>query len=180
MDILAHSLWVGAGVAALHQRRPVKPRIVAAALALAVLPDLLHALPLLAWWLLGDGTLTALREYAVALPGQEPPMPDWVGWASHNLHCIGHSAVVAAGVSLLVWRLWPGAWIPLLAWWSHIVIDVFTHSAEFYPSPVLYPFTQRGFDGIAWNQPWFMLLNYASLAVVGLVLLWSARRKRRA
>ena len=56
-------------------------------------------------------------------------------------------------------------WLPLLGWWSHIVIDVFTHSAEFYPSPVLYPFTQRGFDGIAWNTPAFMAANYLALAL---------------
>jgi membrane-bound metal-dependent hydrolase YbcI (DUF457 family) len=62
-----------------------------------------------------------------------------------------HSAVGAVVVTLLVWRLRRALWIPLLGWWSHIVIDVFTHSADDYPSPVLYPFTQRGFDGIAWN-----------------------------
>ena len=62
-------------------------------------------------------------------------------------------------------------------WWLHIVIDVFTHSVDFYPSPVLYPFTQRGFDGLAWNTPWFMLANYVALAGVGLWLLW--RRKGR-
>jgi membrane-bound metal-dependent hydrolase YbcI (DUF457 family) len=48
-------------------------------------------------------------------------------------------------------------WIPLLGWWSHIVIDVFTHSADYYAVPVLYPFTERGFDGIAWITPWFMV-----------------------
>ena len=48
--------------------------------------------------------------------------------------------------------LWVGVGaglVPLLGWWSHIVIDVFTQSADFYPSSVLYPITQRGFDGLA-------------------------------
>ena len=62
-------------------------------------------------------------------------------------------------------------WIPLLGWWSHIVLDVFTHSADYYPSPVLYPFTQRGFDGIAWNTPWFLALNYAALLLTWLWIL---------
>jgi hypothetical protein len=61
-------------------------------------------------------------------------------------------------------------WAPLLGWWSHIVIDIFTHSADFYAAPVLYPITQRGFDGIAWNTPWFMVLNYVALACTGLWL----------
>jgi len=41
--------------------------------------------------------------------------------------------------------------------------------------PVLYPFTERGFDGIAWTTPWFMALNYVALAVVGLWLVRSHR-----
>ncbi len=105
-------------------------------------------------------------------------MPAAVIFVSHNLHCTSHSAVVAAVVTLLVWRLRRGWWIPLLGWWSHIVIDVFTHSADYYPSPVLYPFTQRGFDCIAWNIPWFMALNYLTLLATGLWLLLAARRHR--
>jgi len=59
---------------------------------------------------------------------------------------------------------------------SHIVIDVFTHSSEYYPSPVLYPITDRGFDGIAWPTSWFMALNYAALGIAGLWLWRSARK----
>ena len=65
--------------------------------------------------------------------------------------------------------------IPLLGWWSHIVIDVFTHSADYYAVPVLYPFMDRGFDGIAWNTPWFMLVNYTALAAVW-IFLWQRRK----
>jgi hypothetical protein len=86
-----------------------------------------------------------------------------------------HSALVAAAVTALLWVWLRRLWLPLLGWWSHIVIDVFTHSADFYPSPVFYPITYWGFDGIAWNQPWFMALNYAALLGVG-VWLWRRRR----
>jgi membrane-bound metal-dependent hydrolase YbcI (DUF457 family) len=51
-----------------------------------------------------------------------------------------------------------------IGWWSHIVIDVFTHSAEFYPVPLLYPLAYSGFDGLAWNTPWFMALTYPAIA----------------
>ena len=62
---------------------------------------------------------------------------------------------------------WGGVtlWVPLLGWWSHILIDIFSHSADYYAVPVLYPITMRGFDGVAWNTPWFMALNYLALAV---------------
>ena len=180
MDILAHSLWAGAGVALLGLRMPVSRRIAATTITLAALPDVLQMLPVLAWWWFGAGTFAAVHAFAIAVPGQEPILPPAVLFVSHHLHCMAHSAVVAGVVTLLVWRLRRALWIPLLGWWSHIVIDVFTHSADFYASPVLYPFTQRGFDGMAWNTPWFMALNYLALSAVGLWLFLLIRRHRAA
>jgi LexA-binding, inner membrane-associated putative hydrolase len=170
MDILAHALWASAGVAAANRRWPIARSTAAATVALAVLPDVVHMLPMLAWSVLGEGTVAQLWAYAVALPSQEPAMPPMVAMWSHHGHCVFHSAIVAGLVTLLLWAALRHVWLPLLGWWSHIVIDIFTHSADFYPSPVLYPITQRGFDGIAWNTPWFMVLNYVALACVGLWL----------
>jgi hypothetical protein len=47
---------------------------------------------------------------------------------------------------------------------------------------VLYPLTERGFDGIAWITPWFMVANYLVLGVTGLLLFCSInpRSKRSA
>lgn len=61
----------------------------------------------------------------------------------------------SAGVTLLLWAARRSLWIALAGWWSHIVIDVFTHSADYHPSPVPYPVRQRGVDSLAWNTPWF-------------------------
>ena len=176
MDIFAHTLWAGAGVTLARRRWPLAPHTLLLTMTLAALPDVFHLLPIAAWWVFGDGTLAALRGYAVAVPGQEPALPDIVELLSHHLHCVAHSALVAGAVTWLLWWLRRGLWIPLLGWWSHIVIDVFTHSADYYPSPVLYPITQRGFDGLAWNTPWFLVLNYVVLATVAGWLWWSRAR----
>jgi len=176
VDILAHTLWAGAAAMLLRRRAQLAPRTVAQALGLAALPDLLHLLPIAGWWAIGSGSFEVLRAYAIAVPGREPAMPAIVTLLSHHLHCIAHSAVVAGVVTLLLCKLRGALWIPLLGWWSHIVIDVFTHSADYYASPVLYPFTQRGFDGVAWNTPWFMALNYTALVGVGLWLLMGRAR----
>ena len=176
MDILAHTLWAAVGVVQARRRWPIATGTVAATLTLAALPDVVQLLPIIAWWLFGDGSWAVLRAFASALPGHEPALPPLVILLSHHLHCIMHSAIVAAAVTLLFWLPRRSLWIPLLGWWSHIVIDVFTHSATFYPSPVLYPITERGFDGIAWNTPWFMVLNYIALAASGLWLAFARRR----
>ena len=174
MDIVAHGWWVsvGMGVAALAGHAPPNRRTIGLMLGLAVAPDLVHLLPVAVGELQTTWSLGTVRDYALALPGAEPPMSATVEWFTHHLHCLFHSAVVAAVVSLALWVALQRWWLPLLGWWSHIVIDVFTHSADFYPSPVLYPLTYRGFDGIAWNRPDFQVLNYSALVAVTLWLLW--------
>ncbi len=179
MDIVAHTLWAAAGATVIHRRWPLARGAVIATLVLAALPDVMHLLPIAGWWLFADGSFAALRAYAVAVPGQEPVLPPLVGLFSHHLHCVMHSAPIAGLVTLALWAARRTLWIPLLGWWSHIVIDVFTHSADYYAVPVLYPFTERGFNGIAWTTPWFMVLNYATLAAVGAWLLMSRKRHDR-
>ena len=169
MDILAHALWTGVGIALARRRMPIAPRTVALTVGLATLPDLLHLLPIIGWWLMGDGSLAVVQAYAVALPGQEPHLPPLVNLWSHHMHCITHSAVVAGAVTLLLWALLRSLWIPLLGWWSHIVIDLFTHSADYYPVQVFYPLSDISFNGLAWNTPWFLQLNYVLL---GGAILW--------
>lgn len=142
----------------------------------AVLPDILEYVPIVVW-VAGGGPIAALYQFAIATPGAEPALPPIVQLLVHHLHCATHSAIVAGPVTLLVWLLRPRWLIPLLGWWSHIIFDVFTHSQDYYPSPVLYPITYRGFDGIAWNSPVFMLTNYLLLAALWL---WLLRRDRRA
>jgi hypothetical protein len=181
MDIVAHALWAGAGVVWARRRWRLPAPTAAAVVTAAVLPDLVQGLPVAAWALLGGGGgLETLWAFALAVPGQEPTLPAAVHLWSHHLHCAWHSAVVLGAVSLLslVWRRATPApiWPPLWGWWAHVVIDVFTHSKSFYPVPVFYPFTYEGFDGIAWNTPWFQWLNYGSLAAVA-VALWLTRRR---
>jgi hypothetical protein len=179
MDIVAHMLWAGAATALVAQRRPVARRTAAAAVAFAAMPDVIQFLPLLGWVAGGSGPWTALFDHALATPGNEPALPATLVLLSHHLHCTLHSAVVAAAVTAAIWLATRSFWLPLLGWWSHIGIDVFSHSADFYAVPVLYPITYAGFDGIAWNEPWFIALNYAALAGVGLWLLRLRQIKAR-
>ena len=179
MDILAHGLWAAALVQLVRRRTPVTPGAGRATVAAAVVPDLMHALPLLLWTALAGGRhgLAALSAYAVASPGQEPALPAWVALASHHLHCIAHSALIAALVTVLCWVAVRRVALALVGWWSHVVIDVFTHSADYYPVPVFYPLSNLAFDGIAWNEPWALAANYAALAAVWSWLLLRSRHR---
>jgi LexA-binding, inner membrane-associated putative hydrolase len=176
MDILAHGLWAGIGVAAAARRWPIPRRTAAATVVLAMAPDLAQLLPLIVMALTAHGGWATLAAYTTALPGTEPTLPPLVALLAHHLHCILHSAVIAAVVTLACWAWMRSLWLPLLGWWSHIAIDVFTHSKDFYPAPIFYPFTQWGFDGLAWNTPWFLVANHAAIAIVIAGLLWRRQR----
>jgi LexA-binding, inner membrane-associated putative hydrolase len=181
VDILAHSLWAGVGAAAVKRRWPKAfsvPHWVAASAALAALPDVVHLLPIVVWAIFGTGHASDLWSYAIATPQSEPTLPEIVYLWSHHLHCVMHSAIVAAVASVLVFLFSRAFWAITLGWWSHIVIDVFTHSADFYPAPIFYPFSQRGFDGLAWNTPWLFVLNYIALTLA-LAWLWLRRSRTR-
>ncbi len=179
MDIVAHGIWVGLGLAFASRYTPIARSTVCTTVALSVAPDLLHLLPVLVWAPLQPDGFKTLIAYAIATPKTEPTLPYLVDLIAHHLHCVMHSAVVVAIVSLFLWLFKQAHWLPVLGWLSHVLIDVFTHSADFYPSPVFYPFSYRGFDGIAWNTSWFMLANYTAIAVAGVALFFDTKRGKQ-
>lgn len=178
MDTLAHALWAGAGAKALGRHRAVSARVTAGIVALAVLPDVPHLLPMLTWALESHAPLSFIRDILVATPGTEPSMPVAMHALGRQLYDTMHSAIVAAAVTAVVWMLHGAFPIVLLGWWSQIVIDVFTHSRAYYPVAVLYPLSDRAFDGIAWNTPWFFVVNYL-LLIATYVWLLATRRKQQ-
>lgn len=84
------------------------------ALVVAALPDVIHLLALAGWWLFADGSIGAPLGYAVAVPGLEPTLPSLVGFLSHHLHCLMHSAPIAGLVTLALWAVRRTSLIPLL------------------------------------------------------------------
>ena len=78
MDIVAHALWAGVGVALARRQIPVDRRTAGLTVALAVLPDVVQLLPLLAWILSTNGALETLSAYSLASPGTEPALPPLV------------------------------------------------------------------------------------------------------
>lgn len=168
MDMLSHALWADIGLRTMPGSSSDKQRLIAWLLAGALLPDLIHAIPVSIWAILGSvSTWDTILAYALATPGAEPVMPAWVIDTAQVVHCSFHSAVLAGLVSLLILR---GGNIKLryllLGWWSHILIDTFTHSADYYPVRTFYPLSAWSFDGWAWNSPAFIATNYLLLGLV--------------
>ena len=175
MDILAHALWVGAGATALKRKKKINSRTMWMAIAFTVLPDIPLFIPVLIWALSPAGSFQAFYDYIFATPTSEPHIPSAIIFISHHFHCTMHSLVIVGAVTLLAWTYFRRFPIALLGWWIHIVIDIFSHSKEYYAVPVLYPFSEEGFNGIAWISPWFQAANYGLLLVVYFWLYFQTR-----
>lgn len=167
MDVLSHALWGAAAAETLRRRTGGGGNVVWAAAALGVAPDLLSIAPVLGWATFQADGFAQLSAYVTAHPGAEPPVPPLVSLLAHHLHCIAHSVIVAGLVTIGVWWFGRGVLVALAGWWAHIVIDIPTHSSDYYAVPFLYPFTYWGFDGVAWKQPWVLAVNALLLAAVG-------------
>ena len=175
MDIVAHVLWAGAGARLLRSTMPVSRATFVWMVGLAAAPDIVPMLPVAAYALTDPRSLQFALAYITATPGLEPTMPDWVSSLTHHLHCAMHSVVVLGVLTAFLWHVRGRFPIALLGWWSHVLIDIPTHSADYYAVPLFYPLSDMAFNGIAWTSPSFMAINYASLAMI---YVWLYRRRR--
>jgi membrane-bound metal-dependent hydrolase YbcI (DUF457 family) len=157
MDVVAHGLWGGA----LFYRQ--RPRKYFAAALIGMAPDLLS---------FGVFHITHPRWIAMRLAGEisGPPalniLPPYVFYA-YNLT---HSLVVWFVAFSLLWViLKKPPWL-LGAWLLHILCDIPTHAASYFPTPFLWPFPTPFVNGIPWATPWFMAANYAAILLTYCVL----------
>ena len=96
-------------------------------------------------------------------------IPEWV----YSLYDISHSLVIASLFIFIAYKINKEFAFPMLAWPAHIILDFFTHSIEFFPTPILWPISDFKFDGIPWSNPIIFFTN-----VLLIFLLFIYRRKK--
>ncbi len=85
------------------------------------------------------------------------------------LYQFSHSIVIWAVVFCLVWYLSKRPRLELLGWALHILIDIPSHAASFYPTPFLFPVSEYKFlHGVSWGNTTYMIINYSLLLIVTL------------
>jgi len=143
MDTFAHGLWSYIIFS--------KSKYVWLAVLFGILPDLLS-------W-----TIWMFYRNKNGFTWGHPDLsliPKWV----FTLYGITHSLFVVALVFLIVFLVFKHIPIYLLAWPLHILIDIFTHTKDFLPTPFLWPFSNYAFPGISWGNMYFMSINYSLIA----------------
>ena len=96
-------------------------------------------------------------------------IPEWV----YSLYDISHSLVIASIFIFIAYKINKEFAFPMLAWPAHIILDFFTHSIEFFPTPILWPISDFKFDGIPWSIPIVFFAN-----VISIFFLFVYRRKK--
>jgi hypothetical protein len=159
MDVFAHTLWT----AAVYQKFPLKLRLWAAFWGVA--PDLASF-----------GVFFVQRLWLGFFQIGKPP-PELIPAYVYALYNFTHSLVIFLLVTVIIF-IWRRRLPWLIGGWGlHIVIDMFTHSREFFPTPWLWPISHYTLDSFSWTEPWFMSVNYSVLAIVYIIWYWRLLRR---
>lgn len=145
MDLISHGLWGGFVLGRRHD-------FLGAAL-FGLLPDILAFSPYLVQRAIQGGIMNAF-----ATPSH---YPHWV----HILYNCTHSLVVAGLIFIVFWSWRPKLAILFLAWPLHIMLDIPTHSADSFPTKILFPLSQLYYDGVHWKNRYILLANWGALAL---------------
>jgi hypothetical protein len=153
MDILSHGLWGGIALGRSNRRS------FWTAFGFGIAPDLFSF-----GLVFASGLLLHGFEFfrGMGHPPDAAQIPAYV----YHLYNVTHSLVVFAAVFGLVWLLRRKPLLEMGAWGLHLVMDIFTHSDAFFPTPFLWPLSNAHFDGLPWVNPLIYIPNVLLLAVL--------------
>ena len=83
-----------------------------------------------------------------------------------TLYDISHSLIIAIIFILIAYFFKKDFCFPMLAWPFHIILDFFTHSIHYFPTPIFWPISNYEFDGIPWSNPYIMIGNLVCIFLV--------------
>lgn len=89
-------------------------------------------------------------------------IPIWVV----ELYNISHSLITAFVFIAIVYFIKKDLTWPMLAWPVHIIVDLFTHSIEFFPTPIFWPLSNYRFDGIPWSNIYVFTTNIVLIFLI--------------
>ena len=165
MDILSHGLYGGVALGRKNKKS------FWTAFMFGVFPDAFaFGLPmshLLLSLLVGEQA-----EFIRGPEGGYANIPQYV----FTLYDISHSLVIFTVAFLLVCAIRRKPLWEMSAWGLHVVMDIFTHSDQFFPTPFLWPFSDFYVNGISWGQPIIFFPNVTLLALA-YAYWWYRRRK---
>ncbi|HOW60395.1 MAG TPA: hypothetical protein P5548_02400 [Candidatus Moranbacteria bacterium] len=96
----------------------------------------------------------------------------------HILYGITHSLIIFFATFFAVWLIRKKPYWILGAWGLHILIDIPSHSFDFFPTPFLWPISDFMIDGIGWGNPIIFFPNVAILVIVYAIFLYKRQKNK--
>ena len=182
MDVVSHWFW---GV--LVTRKHVNWKVAG---PMAVLPDLLAFIPSLVYSLANGIERPTVDDTTVT---SDFPAIAW------EMYQYTHSAVMVTFAVLVSWWLFARfrgsrfeslfaeqhrskplkmaflLWIP---WYMNILLDIPSHTLQFFPTPVFFPLSDFHIDGTRWSTPIVLFTNVGVLVVLWIYVLRKDRLQR--
>lgn len=181
MDVFSHGLWAGALFKALNLKKKSKPLNVWWAAFWGVFPDAFaFAIPfifIIYSLITGAISLNDFPPHGDMETHEREELKDgfFLGIAD-SLYNLTHSLLVFFIVFLAIFLVMKRPIWVLGGWLLHIIMDIPTHSYQFYPTPFLWPLSDWKFNGFSWGQPWFIITNY-TLIIIAYIVLWRLKKK---
>lgn len=165
MDIISHGLWGGVAFGRKSKRN------FWTAFAIGMLPDLIAFTGPFLTNLFG---ITQGPHYSDGRP-DGASIPAYV----YQLYSFSHSLVIFAAVFAIAWIFFKKPQWVLGAWGLHILIDIPSHDASFFPTPFLWPLSDFHVNGINWGNPIIFFPNLALLVLAYSAWIFVYLNKRR-
>ena len=89
-------------------------------------------------------------------------IPNWV----FIMYDFSHSIIIAFIFIIIAYSINKDFCFPMLAWPFHIILDFFTHSVQYFPTPIFWPISNYRFDGIPWSNPIILVVNIVCIFVL--------------
>ncbi len=149
MDIISHGLWGGVAFG----RRNKKSFWLS--FLFGIMPDVLAFGPFFASVFLG---LQKGPQFS-----SEPPDPGLIPLYVHRLYSMSHSLIIFTLLFAALWIIRQKPFWEFSAWGAHILVDIPTHSYQFFPTPFLWPLSNITVNGVPWGNPWIFIPNVTLL-----------------
>lgn len=153
MDIISHGLWAIVLVKGFFKKVNLW-----LAFFFGILPDLIpFTIP------------TILVLFSGKLPSKEVAknlIPNY----THILYDFTHSLVIVLLVFLIIYLFRKKIYVWMLGWPLHILVDIPTHTKDFFSTPFLYPLTSFSINGVKWGNPYVFFTNWILLIILLLVV----------
>ena len=149
MDTLSHALW-GRGFFG-YRGRPYW------SLFFGILPDLFS---------FGIYFIFNLVCNPFSFQFGKPELHELPAWL-FDLYDISHSLITTVFfIGLVYFFINKNFAFAMLAWPLHILLDFPFHTADYFPTPILWPIIDVKFDGISWATPYVWFSNIAGIVAL--------------